>query len=93
MKIYEKNARHIFRAAPGHLPDTRRGRALLVETASNEANLVGEDRFGNLRYARTIDGVGQVWVLVRGGEIRNGGVNPSPRTDLELGGQGGKVER
>ena len=79
-RIHEPSAGHIFRNAPGHLVnDTPANRQLLVDTASNPSNLLGTDRFGNNWYAQTRPDGSQVWVSARNGEIRNGGVNPTPR--------------
>jgi N-acetylneuraminic acid mutarotase len=77
--FYEKNIPHIFRNAPGHLPDTPANRKLILDVASNRKNYYGKDMFGNEWYAlRRSDG-SQVWAQVRNGQIRNGGLNPTPR--------------
>lgn len=50
---------------------------LLVDTVRPE-HLLGVDQFGSSWYARQIE-TGQLWVLVRGGYIRNGGLNKVTR--------------
>lgn len=80
MQIPDDRVRHVFRDAPGHLVDTPENRQLLIETASDGQNLIGIDQFGTSWYVRMLDDHRQVWVQVRGDEIRNGGVNQPPRT-------------
>jgi hypothetical protein len=77
--ILESNAGHIFRDAPGHMTDTPISRQLLIETTSNQRNLLGMDKFGNQWFARTLPNGQQIWASVRGNIIRNGGLNESPR--------------
>lgn len=76
--IDEKDAAHIFRRADGHVPDTPGNRELLSST-HRPAHLLGQDRFGNMWYARQLQDGRQVWIQCRGGRIRNGGVNAVPR--------------
>ncbi|MCB8836873.1 hypothetical protein [Aurantimonas sp. VKM B-3413] len=71
------SAAHIFRRASGHLSDTPVNRRLLIDTV-DERFLLGSDQFGSEWYARVV-GTQQVWVLVRNGYIRNGGVNERHR--------------
>jgi hypothetical protein len=71
---------HIFRDAPGHLPDTIANRQLLLDTATNPANSFGVNRFGNEVFVSTRADGSQVWVETRNGIIQNGGVNNPPRT-------------
>lgn len=77
--IAEENANHIFRNAPGHLADTLANRNLLIVTASNTQNWIGKDKYGNEWFANTLTDGSQVWVQVRNGQIRNGGLNQTPR--------------
>ncbi|WP_239014061.1 SitA5 family polymorphic toxin [Archangium violaceum] len=77
--IPEGRAKHIFRAAPGHLRDTPTNRRLLQEVAADESAKLGTDKFGNEWFARTNQDGTQVWVQVRHGEIINGGLNQVPR--------------
>jgi hypothetical protein len=90
--IPENRLGHIFRPAEGHLTDTPANRQLLIDTASNPANCLGTDRFGNTWYAVTRPDGTQVWVQVRDGQIINGGVNQPPRAfnpETGLSGRGG----
>ncbi len=78
--IDETKTGHIFRNAPGHLPDdTPANRKLLTDTANAPANFLGTDKRGNDWYARTLDDGRQVWTSSRGGQIGNGGINEIPR--------------
>jgi hypothetical protein len=70
---------HIFRDAPGHLPDTIVNRQLLLDTATNQSNSFGVNRFGNEVFISTRADGSQVWVETRNGIIQNGGVNNPPR--------------
>jgi hypothetical protein len=71
---------HIFRDAPGHLPDTPANRQLLLDTGTNPSNSLGTNRFGNDVFISTRANGSQVWVETRNGIIQNGGVNNPPRT-------------
>jgi filamentous hemagglutinin len=70
---------HIFRNAPGHLADTPANRQLLTDVASNSANRVGVDRFGNVWFSLTRADGTQVWASARNGVIQNGGLNQVPQ--------------
>ena len=72
--------RHIFRDAPGHLPDTPANRRLLLDISTNRSNSLGANRFGNEVFVSTRADGSQVWVETRNGVIQNGGVNNPPRT-------------
>ena len=77
--IPDSRVPHIFRQAPGHLPDTPANRQLLTDVALNPRNFLGTDRYDNLWYAQTQPNGNQIWVQVRNGQIMNGGLNPVPR--------------
>jgi hypothetical protein len=77
--IPEGRAKHIFRAAPGHLRDTPANRQWLRELAADGSARLGTDKFGNEWFARTNPDGTQLWVQVRHGEIINGGLNQVPR--------------
>jgi hypothetical protein len=63
--IPDSRVPHIFRQAPGHLPDTPANRQLLTDVALNPRNFLGTDRYGNLWYAQTQPNGNQIWVQVR----------------------------
>jgi len=47
VSISEKDANHIFRKSPGHVPlDRPANRQLLINTASNPKNYLGVDKYG-----------------------------------------------
>jgi hypothetical protein len=77
--IPEGRLGHIFRNAPGHLPDTPANRALLQNVADDAATTLGVDKWGNTWSARTLENGTQVWTQTRGGQIVNGGLNQVPR--------------
>jgi len=84
--LFENNLSHIFRDAPGHLSDTPFNRQLLVDAASNPKNYLGTDKFGNKWQGYIQKDGTQVWVSLRNGEIRNGGINKVPKNfDSETG--------
>ena len=71
--------KHIFRDAPGHLPDTPKNRAMILELANDPGKYVGTDAHGNMwNVEMTSDGA-QIWVRYRGGVINNAGKNDVPR--------------
>lgn len=78
--IFEKNAKHIFRNAPGHLSDTAINRKMLMELASDQKNYLGLDTYGNRWFAKTLCDGQQIWASVRGNFIRNGGLNSTPKS-------------
>ncbi len=79
--IYEKNVQHIFREAEIHFKiDTLENRKLLIETANNEENLLGTSKYNSQWYSKLTENGKQIWVEVRNGEIRNGGINDAPKT-------------
>lgn len=56
--IDDRDARHIFRDAPGHMADTADNRAMLIATVARR-HILGDDRFGNTWYARNLSMVGR----------------------------------
>jgi len=78
-RILDSAAAHIFRDAAGHLiEDTAANRALL-EGAAKAANYGGTDVHGVATYREVLADGRQIWVEVRNGTIRNGGINVVPR--------------
>ena len=70
--------KHIFGEREGHLTDTPQHRKLLTDTASNDKNYKGTDKYGN-RWHIKIDSKGrQIWVRSRNGIINEGGRNNMP---------------
>lgn len=72
---------HIFRESRkgGHLlEDTLENRNLLLETVSR-TNYRGTTEFGDSIFSRLLDDGTEVWVYVRDGTVRNGGLNQVPR--------------
>ena len=59
--ISQSSELHIFRDAPGHLPDTPANRELIVTTASNPENFLGTDSYGNDWHASPQPDGTQVW--------------------------------
>jgi hypothetical protein len=84
-KFFEKNIKHILRDDPGHLPNTPANRQLLLDVAGNPENFLGVDKHGNAWHAKTQSDGTQIWTSSRGGEIRNGGINSSPKPFTETG--------
>lgn len=69
---------HIFRDAEGHFAeDNAINRSLLVDTVE-DTYFVEVDPHGNSIYARVLNDGTEVWAEVRGGVIRNGGLNQVP---------------
>ena len=72
-------SKHIFRNKKGHLSDTVENRKLLENTANNNKNYLGKDRYGNEWYQQTLKNGKQLWTEVRNGKIINGGLNDIPK--------------
>ena len=79
IEIFEKNAKHIFRNAPGHLLDTATNRQLLIDVASDTKNFLGYDKYKTVWFAKITDSGKQIWVGVRENSIRYGGLNDVPK--------------
>jgi len=70
----------MFRNRNGHFQhSTPANRQLIENTANNPRNFVGSDSHGNQIFDQTQANGSQVWARVRGGVIREAGVNQSPR--------------
>lgn len=67
-------SKHIFRNKKGHLSDTVENRKLLENTANNNKNYLGKDRYGNEWYQQTLKNGKQLWTEVRNEKIINGGI-------------------
>src|SRR5262249_14331237 len=75
---------HIFRAEDGHFPvDTAEAREL-IQTTVSEDNFVGLRASGDRVYQRILESGAQIWVYVREGTIRNGGINDVQRSVEQL---------
>ena len=87
LRIDDARSAHIFRNAPGHLPeDTEHNRSLLESLANNPAAQLGKDKYGNGWAALMRPDGTQLWIQSRGAEIINGGINVTPRVfDPRLG--------
>ncbi len=80
-KGLNKRLSHIFRKIEGHFSeDTPANRKILIDTALNADNYLGNDKWGNNWYAQIQADDTQIWVQVRNGEIINGGCNNIPRS-------------
>jgi hypothetical protein len=78
---FRSDTSHIFRDAPGHLPDDTPANRALLQGAVRPQNLVGTNQWGISTYRETLPDGRQVWVEVRNGTtITNGGVNDAPRS-------------
>ncbi len=79
VQISEQDASHMFGDRPGHMADTPTNRELLIGLASNASNFLGCDKYGSEWYAKILENGRQLWVVVRDGLIRNGGINDLPK--------------
>jgi RHS repeat-associated protein len=70
---------HIFRNAPGHLPNTPQNQQLLTDMVNNPANFRGPGKNGLQWYGAIQPDGTQLWGSVRNGVIQNGGLNLTPQ--------------
>lgn len=71
--------KHIFADRPGHLADTPYNRHLVAGVANDPANYIGNDKYGNSWYAKTMPDGSQIWAKVYENKISDAGKNLSPR--------------
>jgi len=71
---------HIFEDRPGHLSDTPANRNLLLDLASDPKNYFAKpDIYGNIWCEKILADGTQVWAQVFNGQIKNGGLNLTPK--------------
>lgn len=80
IKIFEKNAEHMFCDREGHMKDTLENRKLLLDLVNDKQNFLGRDQHGNACYGKNLPNGKQVWASVWNKTIRNGGLNKVPHT-------------
>ena len=86
MVIPDSRVAHIFRDAPGHIPDTDLNRQILQSVAQDPSTTLGTDQFGNTWSAQSNSDGSQTWVQTRNGQIINGGINLIPRNfNIDMG--------
>jgi filamentous hemagglutinin len=76
---HDSQLKHIFRAQPGHLPDTPENRQLLLDLANTPLYYRGTDKWGNRWYAQDNPDGSQLWVEIYNGVIGDGGLNQQPQ--------------
>ena len=76
--IPDEHAKHIFRNADGHLPDSTANRKLIQDVADDPSTTLGIDKWGSTWSARTLEDGTQVWTQTRNGQIRNAGLKVLP---------------
>ncbi len=76
---FSNDTPHIFRNENGHLFDTPQNRKLLLDTATDPKNFLGCDQYATKWYAKMLPDGKQLWVSVRDGIVRNGGLNNTAR--------------
>jgi len=86
-KIREDKKGHIFRDDEGHFKeDTPENRKQIEDVANDMKNWIGKDANGTDWYGKIKEDGTQIWAEVRGNEIRNAGINDSPKKwDPEVG--------
>lgn len=75
----EAQIKHIFRNAPGHLPETAENKRLIISVANDPNCYIGTDAKNKKWYAKTLSDGRQVWVSVYNSVICDAGVNSPPR--------------
>jgi len=79
VEYLEDKIPHILRDAEGHLPYTLANKQLLLDVASEGKNYFAKpDQFGNIWCEKILSDGKQLWVSLRNGQIRNGGLNLIP---------------
>lgn len=68
----------MFGTRKGHVVDTSQNRKMLERVANDQSALLGKDKYDNIWHAKTLPTGKQVWVQMRKGVIRNGGLNDTP---------------
>ena len=76
--------KHIFRKSEGHLEDSPGNRQLLQELANDMKHHAGKDIHGKDWHYKELEDGSQLWVSVRDGVIRDGGLNRPPRSWDEM---------
>ncbi len=73
----------MFRAKQGHVPGTIQNQELILKIVQNEQNFLGEieNCKGLIGYGKILEDGQQVWVYVwvQSQEIRNCGINKTPK--------------
>ena len=68
------------------MPDTPANRQLLLEISGDLKNFLGTDKYGKTWHAKMQENGTEVWTCSRNGEIRNEGLNKTPKNfDREAG--------
>jgi hypothetical protein len=74
------DAQHIFRDKVGHfIVDTPTNRKILLDVVNDQKNFLGADQHGTHWFSKIISDGSQIWVAVRNGLLRYGGVNKIPK--------------
>ena len=71
--------KHIFRNAPGHLPETNENKQLILSVSNDPNCYIGTDSKNKKWYTKTLSNGSQVWVSVYNSIISDAGLNTLPR--------------